>query len=117
MNNIAFIYEPHFNTSKFRVAVKNQQGNNYNYIVVSCSPSYNGVWRYKAERRATYDCWKNNTLSCYCVPIEDCEKIKELKDIENTDIIKKIKKQQKNWLDSNVTNRDYKYKTKPNWML
>lgn len=57
-------------------------------------------------------------MPCFCVPIEDCEKIKELNEIENPEMIKVIKKQQKAWYNSEVKNRDYEYKKgKPEWMI
>lgn len=116
--NIAYIYEPHFKTSMFRVATKEQQGSEFNYIVVTCSPSYNGVWKYKSSNKSNYDIWMNGKLPCFCVPISDCCKIKELTELTNSAIINRVKKQQSDWLKSNVKNRDYIYKNgKPDWML
>lgn len=117
MNNVAFIYQPHFKSNMFRVAVHEQQGSVDNYIVVCCSEKYNGVYQYPAIKRKDYGIWYNNDLACYCVPLEDCNYYKSLKDITNPKIIKEVKKLQKKWFNNQVRNRDYTYKDKPEWML
>lgn len=117
MNNVAFIYQPHFKTDMFRVAVTNQQGSTDNFIVVCCSEKYNGIYHYSAVNRFNYDIWFNNDLACYCVPLKDCDYYMSLKDIRNPKIIKEVKKLQKKWYNNKVKNRDYTYKDKPEWML
>ena len=116
-NNIAYIYQPHFNTNCFRVALVNQQGKKYNYIIVTCSPEYNGVWKYNADNVLNYDVWSNNNKGCQCVPIRDCRRIKLLNELTNIEVINKVKFQQKKWYNNTVKNRDYTYADKPEWML
>ena len=116
-NNIAYIYQPHFNTNCFRAAVLKQQGKKYNYIIVTCSPEYNGVWKYNADNVLNYDVWSNNNKECYCVPIRDCRRIKLLNELTNIEVINKVKFQQKKWYNNTVKNRDYTYTDKPEWML
>jgi hypothetical protein len=117
--NIAYIYQPHFKSECFRVASKDQQGPENNYIVVTCSPQYNGIYKYPAKniQDKHYDTWCNNKTLCICVPIKDCEKIKELPQITNEDIIRDVRKQQQDWYKSEVKNRDYNYVNKPEWMI
>ena len=117
--NLAYIYQPHFKTDCFRVAIKDQQGPDYNYVVVTCSPQYNGIYKYpmKNIKDKHYTVWYNNKTPCICVPIKDCEKVKELTEITNNDILKKVKRQQQMWYKSEVENRDYQYVNKPEWML
>lgn len=117
MTNIAYIYQPHFKTSKFRVACKSQQGEQFNYIVVTCSPEFNGIYKYGANNVKNYEIWNNNHTSCLCVPINDCVKLKSLEEVTNTEVIAKIKQQQSDWYTNNVCNRDYSYANKPDWML
>ena len=117
MENTCYIYQPHFKTDCFRVAVKEQRGFPYNYVVVTCSPEYNGVWRYNAENCDKYDTWQNGRLTCYCVPTKDCVRIKGLNELVNPNVIAKVKLQQTEWYNSTIKNRDYEYKHKPNWML
>ena len=116
-NNIAYIYQPHFNTNCFRVALVNQQGKKYNYIIVTCSPEYNGVWKYNANNVLNYNVWSNNKKECYCVPIRDCRRIKLLNELTNIEVINKVKSQQKKWYNNTVKNRNYTYTDKPEWML
>lgn len=119
MANIAYIYQPHFKTGMFRVAVKDQLGTDKNYIVVTCSPQFNGVYSYPVSniQEKKYDTWSNNGTNCICVPIVDCQKLKELNEVTNSEVISRIKKQQNAWYNNNITNRDYEYKGKPEWML
>ena len=117
MRNVAFIYQPHFKTNCFKVAIDKSQGVTNNFIIVTCSPSYNGVYKYPSEKRFSYEIWKNGKKSCYCVPIIDCEFVQKLETLKNEDIIKEVKKQQKSWLKQEVTNREYKYNKKPEWAL
>lgn len=117
MSNTCYIYQPHFKTESFRVACKNQRGSVYNYVIVTCSPQYNGVWQYNAVNCRKYPTWTNNSVDCYCVPIKDCTFVKSLDKLENPQVIKEVKKQQKKWYSSTVTNRAYEYVKKPQWML
>lgn len=119
MSNVAYIYQPHFKTGMFRVAVKDQLGVDDNYIVVTCSPQYNGVYKYPVSyiQERKYTTWKNKNVNCLCIPIEHCHKIKELNEITNNSVLKEVKKQQESWYKSNVENRDYTYKERPEWML
>lgn len=117
LGNIAYIYQPHFNSKCFRVATKDQQGNNYNYIVVTCSPTYNGIWKYPATKTSSFDIWKNGSVPCYCVPIDNCEFVKPLDKIADKNILNKVIKQQKQWYNNNIKNRDYTYFEKPDWLL
>lgn len=114
--NVAFIYEPHFKTNMFRVAVSNQQGKT-NFIVVTCSPKYNGVWKWEKQLDKSYDTWVNGKCLCYCIPISECIKVQEISTITRQDVLSEIKKQQEYWYNSQVKNRDYTYKNKPEWML
>ena len=62
----------------------------------------------------------NGKKTCYCVPISECEKVDSLDALdpkEDEAIIKKIKEQQNKWWKSEVKNRNYTYKNKPEWML
>lgn len=117
MNNTSYIYQPHFKTKCFRVACTEQTGPEYNFIVVTCSPQYNGVWFYPSYKRFNYEVWHNKTCPCYCVPIKDCTFIKSLNNLTNPNVIKMVKKMQTKWFKSDVLNRDYNYKNKPEWML
>ena len=120
MSNVAYIYQPHFKSHKFRVALNDQEGVFENFIVVTCSPAYNGVWSYPSAnlKEKNYEIWKNGRLECVCVPIEDCERFKTLEELKNPVVIENVKKQQKTWL-KNQCNTDYghNYKNKPDWML
>ena len=117
MSNIAYIYQPHFKTQSFRSATKDQQGKIYNYIVVTCSPTYNGVWKYDSNKTALFDIWHNGNIPCYCVPMCECEFIKSLNEITNKNILNKVIKQQKQWYNNNIKNRNYNYVEKPDWLL
>ena len=51
--NVSYTWEPKWVTEDkvpcLVPAVMNQKGVEWNYVIVCCSPAYNGVWRYKAE--------------------------------------------------------------------
>ena len=117
MSNIAYIYQPHFNSNCFRVAISKQQGTTTNYIVVTCSPNYNGVWKYSSSNLYDYPSWNNGNVVCKCVPISDCEFVKHLNQLKNEDILKQVKKQQLTWFNNQVKNRNYDYVTKPDWLI
>ena len=70
-------------------------GKNVNYVVVCCSPEYNGVWKWHPERKSQYSIWNNNGQRCYCVPVSECEFVQTLESIKTPEIIKEIKKNQK----------------------
>lgn len=115
--NTCYIYQPHYNSNCLRVAKKEQQGKPYNYVVVCCSPSSNGVYRWESIKAEKFSSWKNGSLDCYCVPLEECTYIKSLENLENPEVIKSVKKLQKKWFNNQVRNRDYEYTKKPEWML
>ena len=117
MLNVGFILQPHFNSQCFRVAKQNQQGKNNNYIIVTCSPKYNGVWSYPIKNISKYDVWQNGNLQCLCIPISDCIKVRELHEIVDPVIKKTIQEQQESWYNNKVKNRDYSYASKPIWMI
>lgn len=120
MSNMAFIYQPHFKTGMFRVAISQQAatGDNSNYIVVTCSETYNGIWAWRhSEVENVLGYWTNKNTACYTVPIEYCRYVKSLQELTDKSIITKVKKQQNKWYKSEVENRDYEYKKKPEWML
>lgn len=117
MTNLCYIYQPHYNTNSARVAVNCQQAEE-NYIIITCSPSENGLYKWKKSDLDELQFWTNGKLPCYVVPMNKCAFIKSLQEIKNEDIIKEIKKQQKKWYNKEVKNRDYEYKKgKPEWML
>lgn len=107
-NNVVFIMQPHYNSSKFRVDASHQLGEE-NYICVTCSPSYNGVWKYNRDVLKDCEYWYNNGLKCWCVPISKCTFVKRLEEINNENTIKIVKKQQSNWVKT--------YKQKPDWLI
>lgn len=117
---ITYIYQPHFNTNCFRVACKNITLGK-NYVVVTCSPSYNGVYEINVTPEMREDLrnrlWMNGNLACYCIPMSYFTKTLELSEVKKEDKIKEIRKQQKKWFKSEVENRNYTYKDKPDWMI
>ena len=115
--NIAYIYQPHFMTNKFRVSVNNQRGKEFNYIVVTCSPEFNGVWKYPAENIIEYKIWMNRKTPCYCVPIEDCTFVQKLEEIKKDELKKAAISQQEAWFKNEVKNTEHKYVNRPKWML
>lgn len=117
-NNISCIYQPHFMSNCFRVACNKQQGKDFNYIIVTCSPEFNGIWKYPASICKDLSIWLNGKRPCYCVPIEKCTKYKDLDSISNPNTLKEVAKMQARWYASEVKNRDYVYKAgRPEWML
>ena len=117
MVNVAYIYQPHFKTSMFRVAINKQQSEDTNYIVVTCSPQYNGVWKYDGSLHKTCGRWANGKTTCYEIPISKCVFVKSLDEIQQVERRKEVIRQQKEWLESEVRNRNYSYKETPDWML
>jgi hypothetical protein len=118
----AYILQPHFQTMMFRPAVKDQQSDDWNYIIVTCSPDYNGVWKYDGSLKPTFTTvWnkgKNGSkLLCYEVPISSCSKIQALEAIKDADVRNRVKTMQEKWVSNQVNNRDYTYVKKPSWML
>ena len=115
--NIAYIYQPHFKTSMFRPAVRDQQQEGDNFIVVTCSRDFNGVWKYDGSLRGTFETKKNGNLDCYQVPISVCSRVKRLEEITNPQIVETVKRMQEKWVSNDVRGRDYTYSSKPEWML
>lgn len=115
--NICMIYTPHYMSQCFRVACDKQRGADNNYIIVTCAPQHNGVYQYPASVTKNAEIWMNGKKQCYCIPISECTKIKDLDELSNPDTISRVKKQQTKWYESTVKNRDYTYKKKPEWML
>ena len=107
-NNIAYIMQPHYLSNCFRVSCDKQLGRN-NYIIVTCSPSFNGVYTY--DKSILKDCklWSNKGRMCYEIPVNQCTLYKRLEELQNPEIIKEIKKQQSNWVKT--------YKQKPDWLI
>lgn len=116
-NNTCAVYQPHFNTMCFRPAISNQMGTKYNYIIVTCAPSFNGVWKYDADKTKTFETIYNGKVKCYQVPINECEKIKELKDLTNETIVAEIRRFQNSWINGEVKNNEHIYENKPDWLI
>lgn len=117
MLNVGFIFQPHFKSRCFRVALQDQRGKDNNYIVVTCSPKYNGVWKYPPQNVIKYDTWQNGNIKCVCIPISDCIKVRTLQEIVDPVMKKKIKEQQSLWYEGQIKNRNYNYVERPEWML
>lgn len=131
MNNIAYTYGPKLKNpetgewdSKYLVpAVKDQQGV-WNYIVVTCSPSYNGVYRWNKMQNIGTNKWKkwsNGKTICYYIPRDAC-KFKRFDELDmskpvNQKLIEEVKKQQEKWFKGGVKGKDAYKKKKPDWML
>ena len=124
MSNIAYIFRPkeknpytgNWDYEYLVPAVSKQKGKKWNYVVVACSPQYNGVYAWDASKK--YDTWQNGRMLCYYVPISECqfrtfdEISPELRKIIKPEVIKL----QEKWLNNQVKNRNYIYKKKPDWM-
>ena len=128
MNNISFIYGPkhknpftdEFDDKYLVPAIKDQQGV-WNYIVVTCSPSYNGVYKWNHMDKKKCKPWMNGKLPCYYVPRDICKCIKfdelDMSKPINQKIIEEVKKMQKKWYKGETKgHEEYKIK-KPDWML
>lgn len=113
MANCAWIYQPHYKSNCARVAVDMQQAD-VNYIIITCSPSCNGVWKY--QNRRDYELWLNNKKVCYCVPMDELEFVMPLENLDDKRKVE-VKKDQAKWFKNEVKNRNYEYKNKPEWML
>lgn len=109
-NNIAIIWQPHYMSDCFRVNVKKQRGYE-NYIIVCCSPSFNGLWKYEVEEGSEYDEVKNKSITCRCVPVSDCIYIGGFEKIKDKDLLKEIKNEQKKWLKATGKEK------KPDWFI
>ena len=116
-NNISFTYQPNFNTRTLRPLVSEQKGNKWNFVVVTCSETYNGVYKYPASKTKEFDTWGSGRNKRYIVPISDCEKIKELNQITNKETLTIIKEQQSLWLNGELPWCKEKFDEKPDWML
>lgn len=117
MENVAYIYQPHFKTSMFRAAVRDQQSKGDNYIVVMCSTKYNGVWKYSGKLHESCGRIKNNNLICYEVPVSECVFVQTLDSIKDPAMRSKIADYQKKWIGNDVKGRDYKYQSMPDWVV
>lgn len=127
-NNISFIYGPkqkdpftgEWNNKYLVPAVRDQQGDK-NYIVVTCTPSMNGIYMWKGENRSKYRMWMNGKKPCYYIPVDDCV-FRPFEDLDmtrdcNKALIAEVKKQQAKWYKGEVKGRDAYKKKKPDWML
>ena len=108
---IAIIWTPHFKTQCFRVACDRQMSAEKNYIVVCCSPTYNGIYSWDAKKKKDYEVWPNNGRDCYCVPIEDCHFEGDLDLITNKDFYNEVRKAQMKYL------KTVKREKEPEWLL
>ena len=117
MERIAYIYQPHYKTQVFRVAVNKQQHPDTNFIVVTCSEQYNGVWKYDSKLHETCSRWVNNNTTCYEIPISECTFVRSLNELRNSEVIDKVIEQQTKWFKNEVKNRNYEYKEIPEWIL
>lgn len=109
MKSVGVIWEPHHMTNCARVSVTDQQGTEENIVIICCSPGYNGVYKYPAEKKTSYDIWMNGKLACYCVPMRDLERCGNLADLN--DYWKSVvKHEQAVWC------KRYRSKKQP-WML
>lgn len=109
-SDVAFVWEVHHLTNKVRVGVSNQQGVKDNFVVICCTPSMNGLYKWDARNKSNYSMITNNRKTCYCVPIEDLKFINKLEDMPES--LKKIaKSMQEDWF------KFYKKKNEPDWFL
>jgi len=109
--NIVILWQPHFETLSFRVSCDKQKDREQNYIIVCCSPTYNGVYSWDATKKDDYDIWINKTRPCYCVPIQDCKYLGPLEKIKSQEIRKEVLKAQKKYL------KTVKRQKEPDWLL
>lgn len=114
-HNTAYIYQPKFKEEEFWVACHLQEHPDHNFIIVTCSEHYNGVYMWK--KGDEIGMMSNGKMSCYRVPICKCQYIKSLKELTAEDVIKKVIKYQKAWCKGQVKNNNYIYKTKPDWAI
>lgn len=116
-SNVAYVWQPKWLDSQgnsyvcFTPAVRNQHGVEWNYIIITNSPSYNGIWKWPAEDKNKVNIWRNGRLECYYVPQHLCEPVKKLEDITNWEVRKKIAEQQQKWFEY------AKPKKVPEWFL
>lgn len=96
-DNLAIIWQPKFTTDEFIVDRKKQKGKNYNYILVCCAPSYNGLWKYKVDPNKNYGTFINKSVICTCIPVEDCEKVHDLEYFKGTELEGAIRSEQNRW--------------------
>lgn len=116
-NNVAYTWTPKwvspFGDKKvyFVPRIENQKGKEWNYIVICCSPSYNGLWKWPAKEAKNLRKWNNNGRMCYYVPLDICEFVKPISEIQMTDVKQEALKTQENWYDYTKPQRW------PTWML
>lgn len=129
MENVSFIYGPkqkdpftgEWNNKYLVPAVKDQQGEKVNVIVVTCTPSMNGLYFWNAEKSSTYHKWMNGKKACYYIPVDEC-KYKKFEELDMTKeknqwLIGEVKKQQAKWYKGEVKGKDAYKRKKPDWML
>lgn len=108
--DVAFVWEVHHLTNKVRVGVSNQQGIDENFVVICCTPSMNGLYKWDAKNKSNYSLVTNNRKSCYCVPVDDLKFISRLNDMP-VDLINIAKGMQEDWFKFNNKAK------KPEWFL
>ena len=115
--NVAYTWTPKF-VSPFGdkkvylvPSVRDQQGVDWNYIFVTCSPTYNGVYKYPAQNVKKYTKWKNGKLDCLYVPLDDCTRIQLLDELTVPAVIDKVAKTQDAWL------KRAQPKKLPSWLI
>jgi hypothetical protein len=104
-------------TEMFRVAVNKQQCDIDNFIVVTCSPQYNGVWKYDGSLHRSCGVWPNGKTLCYEIPIKSCTFVKSLDEMTDKVKRKMVADQQWEWFTNQVKNRNYTYSEKPDWFV
>lgn len=97
MKNVAYVWEPHNLTGTVRAACYLQR-EAVNYIIICCSPSRNGVWRWKLPENGEFPTViMNGKLPCYVVNFSDMEFVQPLDSIKNPAMRKRIRKEQEDW--------------------
>ncbi len=96
-----------------RVSCSDQKGDTTNYIIICCSPAYNGVYKYDAKRIGEYQIIPNGKRNCFVVPFKDLLFHSTLEDF-----IKKVP-QAYDVIDSEQVEfcKRYRKNPKQNWML
>lgn len=127
--NIAVTYQPKFvspfgDSEVYAVpAVNKQRGSSTNWVVISCSPSYNGVYTWEYDANDIPKVWKNKNLSIYYIPINKMEYVASLEEMQNRTsegakyMTKEVIKQQTAWINGKVFNQSKVYTSVPDWCL
>lgn len=115
--NVAYTWQPKF-VSPFGdkevylvPRVNDQKGDDYNYIVVCCSPSYNGLYKWPSKEAKNLKKFNNHGKWCYYVPFKICEFVKPLSEVQTKSNQEKIEQVQEAWY--NYT----KPKKLPSWFI